>query len=204
MPVKKSKSGEGLEIEEIGYSFSENLAEKLESFQKSFTLLVIVGEENYEAAVSGIVENLAVRKKLKGVYITANRQSAQMLGLFSKSIEGFDESSLYFLDCASKNGKESVKNISYCNPQNIIDVNNQSMQALDALPSGSFIVLDSISTLATCNDGKVLKKFVKSMVEKCSLRKISGIFIYSLTKENKAFKEEIAPFFDETMDAGKI
>jgi len=204
MPVKKAKSDESLEIEDIGYSFSENLARKLEAMPKNFTLLVIVDSENYNETVSGIVENLAVWKKLKGVYITANRQSLQILELFSKSIKGFEESSLYFLDCASKNGKGSVKNISYCNPQNLIDINIQASQALDTLPSGSFIMLDSISTLAIYNDEKILKKFVKSVVEKCYSRKVNGIFLYNLTKSNKEFMEDIASFFDDTINAGKI
>lgn len=203
-PSRKLKSDEGLEIEEISYSFSENLKRKLESLPKNFTVLVIVGSDNYNETVLGIVENLAAWQKLKGVYITANKQSGQLVDLFSKNIKGFEESTLYFLDCASKNGKGTVKNIAYCNPQNLIEINIQVSQALDTLPAESFIILDSISTLAIYNDEKVLKKFIKSVTEKCYSRKVKGIFLYGITKSNKEFIEDIASFFDDTIDAGKV
>ena len=205
MPEKKNLDFEaGIKIEEINYSFAEHLEKKISELPENYTIMLLVDANEYNDIILGLVKKFVSTDKAKGVYLTANKQSSLLEHLFLKEFKNFDSKKTYFLDCVSKELAKELDNAMVCNPQNLIDLNISINQAFEVIPAGGFFVMDSISTLAIYNDERVLKKFVKSVVEKCYARKINGIFLCNNTKNMKELIDDISPFFDETMDAQRL
>lgn len=205
MPGKKTPDFEaGIKIEEINYSFLEHLEKKISELPENYAIMLLVDANEYNDIILGLVKKFVSTDKTKGVFLTANKQSSQLEQLFFKESKNFDQKKIYFLDCASKELAKEMDNAMVCNPQNLIDLNISINQAFDVIPAGGFFIMDSISTLAIYNDERVLKKFVKSVVEKCYAKKINGIFLCNNTKNMKELIDDISPFFDEAIDAEKL
>ncbi|MBI5871528.1 hypothetical protein HZB88_00385 [archaeon] len=195
MAKKENGFEKDIKIEEIGYSFNQLLEKKISELPENFTALLLVNAEEYSDVVLGVIENFIVEKKLSGIYLTSNKQSSILLKMFQKKFKNFDDKKIFFLDCVTKElKKQGIERAVECTPQNLIDLNISINQALEVLETGSFFILDSISTLAIYNDERVLKKFVKTVVEKCYARKVNGIFLCNNTKNMKEVIEDTAPF----------
>ena len=202
---KESANNSGIRIEDITYSFKQLLERKLSELPENFSILLLVSGEEYSEVILALVEALGTDRQLKGVYLTANKQSEMLLQLFRKRIPKFDSKKMFFLDCVSKNlATQNIENAVECSPQNLIDLNIALNQALDVIEEGGFMILDSIATLAIYNDERTLKKFVKTVVEKCYSRKVKGIFICNNSKSMKELIEDIGPFFNQTIDSERL
>ncbi|MFH0714783.1 MAG: ATPase domain-containing protein [Candidatus Diapherotrites archaeon] len=205
MASKKSKkkktvsAASSIRIEDISYT-PENRIEEEIGKGGAFSILVLFDGTKHEIVTKALVEHF-IKDGKKGVYVSINKSPVVLEEHWKQTVWHYDSSSIFFVDCVSKNG--GVKNSVKVAPQNLSDLDIAISESVHK-KNAQFLIIDGLATLAIYNEEKSLKKFVKSLAEKISRHKIQGIVMATRSGTTQDLISDVSPFFDEVVDSEKL
>ncbi len=163
-------------------------------------VLVVSKSNNYHETNKKIIKILVNGKKKNCVYMSLNRPSTTLLEDFSAG--GIDVSKILIIDCVTKLASEEIEragNVIFIeSPQSLTEMGSILEGALKGLPAkGSFLFLDSVTTMLLYNSAKSVATFIHFLTLKIRYYKMGGVIV-SLEdeEETKYILSQISQFCD--------
>jgi archaellum biogenesis ATPase FlaH len=139
-----------------------------------------------------------VNKGMKGVYVTVNKNTADLLDAFRA--ENIRINNILFIDAVAGLtgvGKIEGESFNYVDsPKDIVGLSILIEKAVASIGEGKkFIIVDSVSTLFVYNKERVVERFIHSLSGKIRAWKAKGVFILA-----EATSEEIVNVLSQFCD----
>jgi len=178
--------------------FAKNLIKFAEKLKRDRTIcLALTDAEKYDIAIDMFLSALLKTQKLKGVYVSLNKEYGQ-IGKRLKSMD-IDDSQLQFIDGISKVAEDQIKASRNMYLSGLKSLTEISFEITNAINSGGFdfLFMDSLSTLLVYNDPKTTEMFCHYLINKLRSHQAGGILL--CLKEDKE-AEKLIPIISQFCD----
>lgn len=183
---------------QIRFSSNNVLVKELNNLT-SGSALIITSSKNYGdilfQTVSYYLKNLN-----KGIYVNLNKPLELLVNNFQE--KGLDYAGIFFVDGSAKSGVHSPKiknSVSVTGPSALTNI-SLNISSLTSKSKYDFLVFDSVSTLLLYNDKTLVAKFVKSLCNSLTVKKVILIFLILDTDTRNV--DVISQFFDKLIEVG--
>jgi KaiC/GvpD/RAD55 family RecA-like ATPase len=174
----------------------EKILHELDLIPEDFIILVRVNADGFEEANMHFLKILIEDENLKGCYVTTNRTYEDLKGLLKSN--AIDEKKLFFIDTVSKEieNPEKIENAVFLDAPNALTEVEEAVDEVMKKEEHGFILIDSISSMLTYNDQKIVLKFIHILAEKMRKFKVKGIFITLDEDTESELIDEIGQYCD--------
>jgi KaiC/GvpD/RAD55 family RecA-like ATPase len=175
--------------------------ELFESLPDKFIALAETSGANYQPTNLQILYYLVKVRNLSGIYVTVNKP----YNFIKKTMETYniDSNQVYFIDAISKTSTgqpERIDNVIYVNaPKSLTEISFGLTELVNAKPSLSFLLLDSISTFLLYNDQRSVEKFVHMLVNMLRELDMDGVIVTLDREQDKGLIDQLSVFCDKVM-----
>lgn len=162
-------------------------------------VLIVSRSNHYNDVNKEIIKKLVGFRKKRCVYLSMNRPSVTLLKEFEEA--GIDTSKIFIIDCVTKLAGEDVERAGNAvfveSPQSLTEMGSVLDGAVKSLPvNGSFLFLDSITTMLLYNAAKSVATFIHFLTLKIRFYKMAGVMISLELEETKQIISQINQFCD--------
>ncbi|MBS3068122.1 hypothetical protein J4450_05440 [Candidatus Micrarchaeota archaeon] len=163
-------------------------------------ILIVSKSNNYHETNKKIIKILVNGKKKNCIYMSLNKPSSALIEDFKDS--AIDISKILIIDCVTKLAGEEVEragNIIFVeSPQSLTEMGSILEGALKGMSAkGSFLFLDSVTTMLLYNSTKSVAMFIHFLILKIRHYGMSGVIV-SMEDEGEAKQiiSQISQFCD--------
>ena len=150
--------------------------ELLEELNTKSVVLVVATPENYIDINTELLRYFCNKKKMKGIYVTVNKNYETMSTFFKSN--NIDVDRVFFIDSTIRPGLLREKNCIYVgHPEDLTGISISISRVFSMISEESFLILDSITTMRSYNSPDKIAKFVHFLSAKLSGTKMKGIFL---------------------------
>ena len=162
-------------------------------------VLVVTKSEDYTKANADIIYSIIKSKNRYCVYLSLNKPSFTLLENFAEA--GLDTKKIFIIDCVTSLAGEDVEragNVVFVeSPSNLTEIGTVLDGAIKSIPiKGSFLFLDSLSTMLLYNAAKTVATFVHFLSLKIRYYKMAGVIISLQNQESSQIISQISEFCD--------
>jgi len=176
---------------------------ELSDLDDSYSLLVLASPQSYAEIRLGIIRRFA---KQKGIYVTLNSTYSALIKEFNLHRIKIEETSFIDMISSMTNiGEVAKKGVAYLESATdltelvlLIDKN------LSKFVVGSFLIVDSVSTLLVYNEPKEVEKLVHVLVGKANSFNSRLVLLMVDSKEHEGIIETIGQFCTRVVKIDKI
>lgn len=177
---------------------ANNKPQEIEIPEKGI-VLVVSRSNHYSEVNQGIIKKLVDARKKRCIYLSMNKPSVTLLGEFSEA--GIDTSKIFIIDCVTKLAGEDVEragNVVFVeSPQSLTEMGSVFDGAVKSLPlNGSFLFLDSVTTMLLYNAAKSVATFIHFLTLKIRFYKMAGVIVSLELEETRQIMSQIGQFCD--------
>lgn len=165
---------------------------------KGVILVVAKSEEYYKTNID-IIEAITNNKNKYCIYISLNKPSFTLLENFKES--GINLEKIFIIDCATSLAGEEPERagnvVFVSSPRDLTDMGTVLDGAIKSVPAkGSFLFLDSLSTMLLYNASKTVATFIHFLSLKIRFYKMAGVIISMADSESTQIISQISEFCD--------
>ncbi|HLE06791.1 MAG TPA: hypothetical protein VI790_05525 [Candidatus Nanoarchaeia archaeon] len=136
--------------------------------------LIAINQDDYEATRNEILDKLTNKMAIKGIYITLNKKSSELV--IELQNNGINPDNLFFIDAIS--AKTSLKNVETTTTKGSLTELSIILTKVATPGTYDFIMLDSINSLLNYdNNDKEVVQFVKFLINKAKYLFVKGVFL---------------------------
>ena len=174
------------------------MAEDIQLPEKGI-VLIVSRSDKYHETNKKIIKMLVNGEKKNCIYISLNRPSYILLEEFKEI--GIDIPKILVIDCVTRLAGEDVEragNVIFVeSPQSLTEMGSILEGAVKGLPAkGSFLFLDSVTTMLLYNAAKSVAIFVHFLTIKIRYYKMAGVIVSLEEEETKQILSQISQFCD--------
>jgi len=174
------------------------MPEEIEIPEKGI-ILVISKSNHYNDTNNKIIKILVNNKKKNCIYLSLNRPSSTLFEEFKEN--NIDNSKVLIIDCVTKLAGEDVERagntIFVESPQSLTEMGAVLEGAVESITArGSFLFLDSVTTMLLYNNLKNVATFIHFLTIKIRYYKMSGVIVSLEEEETKQIISQISQFCD--------
>ncbi len=162
-------------------------------------ILVVSRSNHYNDVNTHIIKSIVNKRKKNCLYLSLNKPSFTLLEGFGEA--GIDTSKLLIIDCVTRLAGDEVERagntIFVDSPQNLTDLGSVLDGSLkSSIAKGSFLFLDSVSTMLLYNAAKSVAAFIHFLTLKIRYYKMAGIIVSLEQEDTKQIISQISQFCD--------
>ncbi len=170
--------------------------------QKGIILVVSKSEQYHKRNIELIKTILRVRKK-ECIYISLNRPSGVIFEDLTNA--GVDLSHIFIVDCATRLASDETEragNVIFVDsPSNLTEMGTVLESAFRSIHTvGSFLFLDSLSTLLLYNNAKSAETFIHFLTLVVRTHHMAGVIVSLEDKNIQSTIDQISQFCDSTIE----
>lgn len=164
--------------------------------------LLVLDAATYTEAITQILRVLCNDQKQPGIYVTVNRPYDILHSELLR--KGIDDSRLIVVDAVTRIVDRAAVAAGNCvfldSPQNLTDISIALTEAARRLPEGSFLFLDSLSTLLVYNDSQNVSQFAHFLTLKMRQLRLGGVLLALRKHTDEKVITELAQYCDNVID----
>lgn len=175
----------------------EAIKKKLENLPKNAIILTIIPAQHYQDVNLFMLKYWMDLSNKSGAYISLNRPYNNLIENLDQG--KIDAKKLFIIDCVTKNELD-VPNCYFLKTQQSLTNLSIAISTVLKTQKPSFLVLDSLNTLALYNELDTAIKFAHFLITKLRTHEIDGIILAVNEEKNKRFITELSQICDKVID----
>jgi len=137
----------------------------------------------------------------KGLYITLNKPSAVLQGVFERS--GLPQESLVYIDSITNTPEHVTETCHFLGRMRELTDLSMALAKMMSEREVNFVFVDSVSTLLIYNDSNSVARFCHAVTEKLRSLNLPAALVLVEMEEGKGIAAQLAQFCDAYVEAGK-
>ncbi len=180
--------------------FDLKIWKTFEEMPKKFCIMLVEKLSEYGVLNTRLVKYF-VDKKMKGIYVTINKNLADLIENFNA--EGIPTDNIIFIDAISRMiGDNEIRGSNFYyldSPRDMVELSVALEKAISKIGDEErFVIIDSLTTLLVYNKEKIVEKLVHSISGKIRAWNAKGIFIL-MESTKKETTNTLAQFCDRVI-----